>query len=71
MLLPFDIFKVSPGDHFIWVDAAATFDAAKKRIEQIAYWETGEYVILDQNTGKKMSIKPSDQSAESGLLWDP
>ena len=57
MIPPFDIFKVeSSGPR--WMEVAADLERATARVKVLAASSPGEYVILNQNTGEKISIKP-------------
>ena len=67
MLPPFDILKVFPSGTLNWIEAATTLDDAKKRIEQIMQLHAGEYIIYDQQTGNKVSIKPASYNPSSPL----
>jgi CheY-like chemotaxis protein len=57
MIPPFDIFKVeSSGLH--WMEAAADLERAETRVKVLAASSPGEYIIRNQETGEKISIKP-------------
>jgi hypothetical protein len=53
---PFDIFRVGPDGHPIWLEAAATLDAANARINALGKSSPGEFLIYSQRTGNKISI---------------
>lgn len=57
MLPPFDIFKVDSSG-LRWMEVAADLERAKARVKLLAASSPGEYIILNQNTGEKISIKP-------------
>ena len=57
MLPPFDIFKVESSG-LCWMEAVSDLQRAKARVKVLAASSPGEYVILNQNTGEKISIKP-------------
>jgi DNA-binding NarL/FixJ family response regulator len=57
MLPSFDIFKVE-SNGLRWVEAAVDLERATARVKALAASSPGEYIILDQNTGEKISIKP-------------
>src|SRR5229473_4816898 len=57
MIPPFDIFKVE-SDGPRWMEAAENLERAKARVKILATSSPGEYVIADQETGEKISIKP-------------
>ena len=57
MIPPFDIFKVESSS-LRWMEAVADLERAKARVKILSASSPGEYIILNQNTGEKMSIKP-------------
>src|SRR5260370_18613108 len=57
MIPPFDIFKVE-SDGPRWMEAAENLERAKARVKILATSSPGEYVIANQDTGEKISIKP-------------
>jgi hypothetical protein len=59
---PFDIFRVSDGDP-IWVEAIATLDAAKARVQELMTDLPCEYLIFSHVTGNKISIKPEEAAS--------
>jgi hypothetical protein len=54
---PFDIFKVE-SNSVRWMEAAVDLQRATARVTALAASSPGEYIIPDQNTGEKISIKP-------------
>jgi hypothetical protein len=56
MIPPFDIFKVE-SSVLRWMEAAVDLGRAKARVKVLAASSPGEYIILNQNTGEKISIK--------------
>src|SRR5260370_13940233 len=57
MIPPFDIFKVeSIGPR--WMEPAADLERAKARVKVLAASSPGEYIIVSQQTGEKISIRP-------------
>ena len=54
MLQPFDIFKVQADGSLRWMAAAANVESAKARVKKLG---PGEYVIVDQQVGRRISIK--------------
>ena len=62
MIPPFDIFRVSDGDP-IWVEAIATLDAAKVRVQELMTDAPCEYLIFSHVTGHKISIKPKESAS--------
>ncbi len=57
MIPPFDIFKVE-GSELRWMEVAADLESAKARVKILATSAPGEYIIANQKTGEKISIKP-------------
>jgi hypothetical protein len=55
MVPSLDIFKISGGD-VLWRDAVATLETAKARIQKLALSSPGQYFILDQRTGQRISV---------------
>jgi hypothetical protein len=55
MIPPFDIFKVDSSG--LRMDVASDQERAKARVKVLAASSPGEYIILNQNTGEKISIK--------------
>jgi hypothetical protein len=53
---PFDILKVESGG-VRWIEAAADLERAKARVKLLAASSPGEYIILNQKTREKISIK--------------
>lgn len=56
MIPPFDIFKVESGQ-LRWMELAADLERAKARVRILATSSPGEYIIANQETGEKISIK--------------
>jgi CheY-like chemotaxis protein len=57
MIPRFDIFKMeSNGPR--WMEAAADLERAKERVKILAAASPSEYLIANQKTGEKISIKP-------------
>ncbi len=65
MTHPIDIFQLE-AEGVRWLEAAPTFEVAKKRIKELALKSPGEYVVLDQRSGNKVVFKSDD--AHGGLL---
>src|SRR5882724_437279 len=57
MIPPFDIFKVESSG-LRWMEAAPDLERAKARVKVLSASSPGEYIILNQTTGEKISIKP-------------
>jgi hypothetical protein len=57
-LLPrFNICKVESDGGLHWMDAAADLERAKARVKVLAASWPGEYIVTNQETGEKISIK--------------
>jgi hypothetical protein len=56
MIPPFDIFKAET-DGARWIEPAIDLETAKSRVALVAKSSPGEYIILSQKTGPKISIK--------------
>jgi hypothetical protein len=59
MIAAFDIFRGKDGD-LMWIEASPTLDAAKALVKQLMDDRPAHYLIFDQKTGNKISIKPGD-----------
>lgn len=57
MIPRFNIFRVE-SDGPRWMEAAANMERAKARVKILATSAPGEYIIANQKTGEKISIKP-------------
>jgi hypothetical protein len=55
---PFDIF-LTQTEGVLWLESAETLEGAKARIQELAARSPGEYLLLNQVTGNKLTIKPS------------
>jgi hypothetical protein len=51
------ILKKQPNGSLHWVEPTKDISSAKRRIRALGEYYPGEYVILHQKTGKKISIK--------------
>lgn len=60
IIAPFDIFRVDEPDGLLWIEAAAELEAAKARVGALMQTTPCEYLIFFQETGHKISIKPTD-----------
>jgi len=65
MFQPLDIFKTDPDGSVLWRGAAETLIAAKLRIQRLALSSPGEYFVLNQRTGDRISILSPDTQAVS------
>jgi hypothetical protein len=57
MFYPLDIFK-NDAEGVLWQGAAQNLVAAKLRIQRLALFSPGEYFVLNQRTGDRVSIMP-------------
>jgi hypothetical protein len=57
VIAAFDIFRVINGQP-LWVDAVPTLEIAKASVRQLMTLMPAEYVILNQTTRDKISLKP-------------
>jgi hypothetical protein len=57
MIPPFDIFKVESSGHR-WMEAAPDLERAKARVRTLSASSPGEFLILNQVTGEKLSVLP-------------
>jgi len=58
MIPPFDIFKVE-GIGLRWMEVAVALERAKARVKVLAASSPGEYIIVNKQTGEKISIRPA------------
>jgi hypothetical protein len=66
MFHPLDIFKTDPDGSVLWRGAAETLVAAKARVQSLALSSPGEYLVLNQHTGDRVSIMLPDVSLSVG-----
>jgi hypothetical protein len=60
MITPFDIFRFDISNEMLWIEAAADLRIAKARVAALMQAKPCEYLIFSQETGNKISIKPTD-----------
>jgi len=60
MIPPFNIFKVESSG-LRWMEAAPDLERAKARVRVLSASSPGEYTILNQITGEKISIQPKSK----------
>lgn len=70
MSATFDIFEVEPGGSVLWRGAATAFDEARAFVEKLGKSRSGEYIIFNLKTGRKVVIK-SDGSAAEPPIAEP
>ena len=51
-----DVFRVENGG-VLWLESAESLECAKARVQELAASSPGEYLILDQKTGKKYIVE--------------
>ena len=56
----FDIFRVSENGSLLWVETAATLEAARSQVNGLQTTSAGDYVVVSQKTGNKMVIRYSE-----------
>lgn len=66
MTVAFDIFEVEPGGSVMWRGSAAALEEAKAFVESLGKSRSGEYIIYNLKTGKKVVIKSDGSTAEQG-----
>jgi len=62
MIPPFDIFKVESSG-LRWMEAAPDLERAKTRVRVLSASSPGEYIILNQITGEKITIQRSPSAS--------
>lgn len=50
-----DVFRLETGG-VLWLESAATLESAKARVQELAVYSPGEYLVVDQKTGDKHVI---------------
>jgi len=63
---PFDIFRTETMG-VLWLESAATLEDAKARVQELAVRSPGEYLLLNQVTGNKLTIKLDVVDGAPGL----
>jgi hypothetical protein len=56
---PFDIFEVDTKEAVRWLGAAATLTEAQATIRRHGVDLSARYVVVDQKTGKKVTMDPA------------
>jgi hypothetical protein len=56
MMPQFDVFQTETDGSLLWLATAATLDDAKARVHKAAASSPGEYVILNLQTGLRLTI---------------
>ena len=63
MTAPFDIFQAEGNGSVRWIGSAETLAEDRARIQQQSGSSAGEFLLLNQETGTKVVIKPDDLGA--------
>jgi hypothetical protein len=64
MIPCFDIFRIDSDARVIWRGAAESLVVAEAKIQKLAASTPGEYLILDQDTGRRLIVTHSGVSAQ-------
>jgi hypothetical protein len=59
MVPRYDIFRAGPDGSVLWLESATDLAAARARVRELASSSPGEYMIRNQRTGQRTSIKPA------------
>ena len=62
MRLPFCIFKLRGDGSLHFVEAVQALDDAKARVQALAELWPGEYVIINEATGKRVSTAGDEEA---------
>jgi hypothetical protein len=62
MEAPFDIFRSESDGNILWRGATTTLDEAKKRVQEFAKSSPAEYIIINLQTGLKVTISQDGRS---------
>jgi len=68
MIPPYDIFR-SDVTGMCWLEAAATIEGAKARVQELMARSPGEYLVVSQRTGNKIMIKLDSASGVPAPLF--
>jgi hypothetical protein len=60
MNAPFDIFRAETNGGVLWIGSAATLADGKARVQELAARLPGDYVLVNQETGNRLVIRPDD-----------
>jgi hypothetical protein len=56
MIPPFDLFQVMQDTQPLWLEPASTLDDARAGVNELRKSNPGEYLIISQKIGHKISI---------------
>lgn len=63
---PFDIFRMEDAGSLVWRGSAASMDDAKARILELTQSWPGEYVIVNLQSGLRISIRANQNDGRGG-----
>jgi hypothetical protein len=58
---PFSIFKTRDDGSLQSVEGADSLESAKERVEELGKFWPGKYVIVNQETGERLTITAGDK----------
>jgi hypothetical protein len=64
MTAPFDIFEKEKSGTVLWLGSAISMEDAQVRIQRHAASTSGEYLVLNQQTGNKLIVKFNENVGE-------
>jgi hypothetical protein len=53
MIWPFDIFRVQDDGHVLWIEAVASLQDAKRRVNTMILNSDSRFIVLNQVTGTR------------------
>jgi hypothetical protein len=59
------ILKKQPEGRVYWVEAARNVESAKERVQSLARYFPGEYVIVNKKTGEEITVRPSEHGGDA------
>jgi hypothetical protein len=62
---PIDIFRIEPKG-VLWLESTVSVDEARARIQLLGAQKPGQYVVLNQTTGNKLTIVADGMNPASG-----
>jgi hypothetical protein len=71
MEAPFDIFRAESDGNIMWRGAATTLDEAKKRVQEFAKNSPAEYIVINLQTGLKVTISKDGHSRTGNPAGTP
>jgi hypothetical protein len=61
-----DIFRTEADGNYLWRGTAASFEEAAQRVRELAKAVPGDYLVVNLQTGEKVTIDPDHQQPASG-----